>query len=34
MSLPKSVVRFKKGTVEYVSNVDRANYTISEQGQH
>ena len=30
MSLPKSVVRFKKGNVEYVSNVDAANYTIRE----
>ena len=30
MSLPKSVVRFKKGKIEYVSNVDAANYTIRE----
>lgn len=30
MSLPKSVVRFKKGNVEYVSNVDACNYTIKE----
>lgn len=30
MSLPKSVVRFKKGNVEYVSNVDACNYTIQE----
>jgi hypothetical protein len=30
MSLPKSVVRFKKGNIEYVSNVDAANYTIRE----
>ena len=30
MSLPKSVVRFKKGNVEYVSNVDDCNYTIRE----
>ena len=30
MSLPKSVIRFKKGNVEYVSNVDACNYTIQE----
>ena len=30
MSLPKSVIRFKKGNVEYVSNVDACNYTIKE----
>lgn len=30
MSAPKSVVRFKKNGVEYVSNVDRAQYTITE----
>lgn len=30
MGLPKSVIRFKKGTVEYVSNVDAANYTLRE----
>lgn len=30
MSVPKSVVRFKKNGVEYVSNVDRAQYTITE----
>ena len=30
MSLPKSVVRFKKGNIEYVSNVDAAKYTIRE----
>lgn len=30
MGLPKSVVRFKKGNVEYVSNVDQAKYTITE----
>lgn len=30
MSLPRSVVKFKKNGVEYTSNVDRANYTITE----
>jgi len=30
MSVPKSVVRFKKGNVEYISSVDRASYTILE----
>lgn len=30
MSVPKSVVRFKKGNVEYTSNVDFACYTIVE----
>ena len=30
MAVPKSVVRFKKGNVEYVSSVDRACYTIVE----
>lgn len=30
MSVPKSVVRFKKGNVEYISNVDFASYTIVE----
>lgn len=30
MGMPKSVVKFKKGEVEYTSNVDRVNYTISE----
>ena len=30
MSVPKSVVRFKKGGVEYISSVDRASYTILE----
>lgn len=30
MGLPKSVVRFKRGKVEYVSNVDACNYTIRE----
>lgn len=30
MSVPKSVVRFKKGGVEYTSSVDKASYTILE----
>jgi HK97 gp10 family phage protein len=30
MSVPKSVVRFRKGGVEYISSVDRASYTILE----
>lgn len=30
MSVPKSVVRFKRGGVEYISSVDRASYTILE----
>lgn len=30
MSVPKSVIRFKKGNVEYTSNVDFACYTIVE----
>lgn len=30
MALPKSVVKFKKGNVEYTSSVDRVNYTIQE----
>lgn len=30
MPVPKSVVRFKKGNVEYISSVDKANYTIVE----
>ena len=30
MAVPKSVVRFKKGNVEYTSNVDFACYTIVE----
>lgn len=30
MGLPKSVVRFKNGNVEYVSNVDAAKYSIQE----
>lgn len=30
MSVPKSVIRFKKNGVEYVSSVDKASYTIVE----
>lgn len=30
MSIPKSVVKIKKDGVEFVSNVDRVNYTIRE----
>lgn len=30
MSVPKSVVRFRKGGVEYTSSVDRASYTLVE----
>ena len=30
MAVPKSVVRFRKGGVEYTSNVDFACYTIVE----
>lgn len=30
MSVPKSVVRFRKDGVEYVSSVDKASYTILE----
>lgn len=30
MGMPPSVVRFRKGGIEYVSNVDRVNYTITE----
>ena len=30
MSVPKSVIRFKKGNVEYTSNVDFACYSILE----
>ena len=30
MSAPKSVVRFKKDGIEYISNVDFACYTIVE----
>lgn len=30
MSVPKSVIRFQKGSVVYTSSVDRAQYTIRE----
>lgn len=30
MSVPKSVVRFRKNGIEYISSVDRASYTILE----
>lgn len=30
MAMPKSVIRFKKGGVEYIDNCDRAQYTIEE----
>lgn len=30
MSIPKSVIKFKKGNVVYESSVDRASYTITE----
>lgn len=30
MATPKSVVRFRRGNVEYISKVDFANYTIVE----
>lgn len=30
MPIPKSIVKFKKGNVEYISNVDRVQYTIEE----
>lgn len=30
MPMPKSVVKFKKDGVEFISNVDRVNYTIDE----
>ena len=30
MNVPKSVIRFKKGNVEYISSVDRVQYTIRE----
>ena len=30
MSVPKSVIRFKKGDVIYTSSVDRASYTLVE----
>lgn len=30
MAIPKSVVKFKKGNVEFISNVDRVKYTLAE----
>ena len=30
MGIPKSVTKIKKGNVEFVSNVDRINYTLNE----
>lgn len=30
MPMPKSVIRVKKNNVEYISNVDRAKYTLAE----
>ena len=30
MSMPKSVTKIKKDGIEFISNVDRANYTIQE----
>lgn len=30
MSVPKSVVKFKKSGIEYTSSVDRVNYTLRE----
>lgn len=30
MPVPKSVIKIKKGGIEYVSNVDRAKYTLEE----
>ena len=30
MAIPKSVVKFKKGNVEFISNVDRVQYTLNE----
>jgi HK97 gp10 family phage protein len=30
MAMPKSVVKFKKGNIEYISNVDAVQYTIKE----
>nr|UVN08426.1 MAG: putative tail-component [Bacteriophage sp.] len=30
MAIPKSVVKFKKGNVEFISNVDRIQYTLNE----
>lgn len=30
MGIPPSVVKFKKGNIEFISNVDRVNYTLNE----
>ena len=30
MSVPKSVIKIKKGNIEYISSVDRVQYTIAE----
>lgn len=30
MGMPKSVIKIKKGNVEFISNVDRVNYSIRE----
>lgn len=30
MAIPKSIVKFKKGNVEFISNVDRVQYTLNE----
>ncbi|NLK94729.1 MAG: hypothetical protein GX275_06020 [Clostridiales bacterium] len=30
MGIPKSVIKIKKGNVEYISNVDRIQYTLKE----
>lgn len=30
MAIPKSIIKVKKGNVEYISNVDRVQYTLEE----
>ena len=30
MGIPKSVTKIKKGNIEFISNVDRVNYTLQE----
>ena len=30
MPIPKSVTKIKKGNVEFISNVDRVQYTLTE----
>lgn len=30
MPVPKSIIKIKNGNLEYISNVDRVNYTINE----